>query len=144
MQRVAALREERLEGHQTFIEFMTRRFDPAMRTTASTDARLQALAERAIRAGDLLRTLVDVARSAQNQKLLESMDRRADLALRLQHTVEGLSVVAISYYAVGLTLYLLGPLAEEVGKAWLTAAVTPIVAGVAWLRLRRVRRRLGH
>ena len=143
-QRVAALREERFEGRQTFTEFMTRRFDPAMRTAASTDARLQALAERAIRAGDLLRTLVDVARSAQNQKLLESMDRRADLALRLQHTVEGLSVVAISYYAVGLTLYLLGPLAEKVGKAWLAAAVTPVVVGVAWLALRRVRRRLGH
>ncbi len=72
------------------------------------------------------------------------MDRPADLALRLQHTVEELSVVAISYYAVGLTLYLLGPLAEEVGKAWLAAAVTPVVVGVAWLALRRVRRRLGH
>ena len=58
--------------------------------------------------------------------------------------MEELSVVEISYYAVGLTLYLLGPLAEEVRKAWLTAAVTPVVVSVAWLALRRVRRRLGH
>ena len=40
------------------------------------------------------------------------MDRRSDTALRLQKTVEGLSVVAISYYAVNLVVYLIGPLAE--------------------------------
>ena len=68
-----------------------------------------------MRAGELLRTRVDVERSAQNQKLLESMDRRADLALRLQETVEGLSVVAISYYAVSLASYLVYPLAEPLG-----------------------------
>lgn len=141
-QRVEVLREEGFEGRQTLEEFMTRRFDPAMRTAASADARLQAMADRAIRAGDLLRTRVDVERSAQNQRLLESMDRRADQALRLQHTVEGLSVVAISYYAVGLALYLLGPLAEEVGKAWVAAAVTPLVVLATWLGLRRVRKAL--
>lgn len=147
MQRVAVLREERFEGRQTLQEFMTRRFEPSMRTVASTDARIQAMAERSIRAGDLLRTRVDVERSAQNQRLLESMDRRADLQLRLQHTVEGLSTVAISYYAVGLALYLLGPLAEAVGKVWLAAAVTPLVVLATWLGIRRVRRSLdagGH
>ncbi len=101
-QRIDVLREERFEGRQTFGEFMMRRFDPAMRTVKATERRLQAMADRAMRAGDLLRTRVDVERSAQNQKLLESMDRRADLQLRLQKTVEGLSVVAISYYAVNL------------------------------------------
>ncbi|MCB1405337.1 MAG: DUF3422 family protein, partial [Rhodobacteraceae bacterium] len=58
---------------------------------------------------------VEVARSAQNQSLLQSMDRRADLQLRLQHTVEGLSVVAISYYAVGLMANLALPFAEPFG-----------------------------
>ena len=140
--RVAALREERFEGRQTLAEFMARRFDPAMRTAASAGARLGAMAARAVRAGDLLRTRVDVERSAESRALLASMDRRADLALRLQHTVEGLSVVAISYYAVGLSLYLLGPLAHEVGKAWLGALVTPVVVVAVWLGLRRVRRRL--
>ena len=139
-QRIEALREERFEGRQTLAEFMARRFDPAMRTVASTRARLQATAERAKRAGDLLRTRVDVERSAQNQRLLESMDRRADLQLRLQHTVEGLSVVAISYYAVGLVLYLLGPLTHAFDKAWLAAGVTPLVVAATWLGLRRVRR----
>jgi hypothetical protein len=81
---------------------MMRRYDPAMRTVKSSESRLQGMAERAQRAAELLRTRVDVERSAQNQKLLESMDKRADLQLRLQRTVEGLSVVAISYYAVNL------------------------------------------
>lgn len=141
-QRIAALREERSGGRQTFAEFMLRRYDPAMRTVESTDGRLRGLAERAQRAAELLRTQVDVARSRENQALLASMDRRADLQLRLQHTVEGLSVVAISYYAVSLASYLLAPFAEDlgVGETVLKAGLVPIVLGLAWLGLRRVRR----
>ncbi|WP_299640099.1 DUF3422 domain-containing protein [uncultured Ruegeria sp.] len=143
-QRIEVLREQRFEGGQNFADFMMRRYDPAIRTVKSTERRLQALSDRAIRAGELLRTRVDVERSAQNQALLESMDRRADLALRLQHTVEGLSVVAISYYAVSLVSYLLYPLtASGISKGMLTAAVTiPVVTGV-WYAVRRIRKRLG-
>ena len=113
------MREERFEGRQSFGEFMMRRFDPAMRTVKSAERRLQAMAERAIRAGNLLRTRVDVERSAQNQDLLASMDRRADAQLRLQRTVEGLSVVAISYYAVNLVRYMAYPFAPEGwSQAW--------------------------
>jgi uncharacterized membrane-anchored protein len=140
-QRILALREERLSGRQTFGEFMMRRYDPAMRTVKSTDARLASMAERAQRAAELLRTRVDVERSAQNQKLLESMDRRADLALRLQHTVEGLSVVAISYYAVSLAGYVAGPLLEGWGleKPWAMALLTPLVIVAVWGMVRRIR-----
>ncbi|WP_246849411.1 DUF3422 family protein [Rubellimicrobium arenae] len=144
LQRIEALREARFGGRPTFGEFMQRRFDPAMRTAGSTERRLQAMSARALRAGDLLRTRVDVERSAQNQRLLESMDRRADLALRLQHTVEGLSVVAVSYYGVGLAMYLLGPLEKFAGfeKPVLAAVVAPVVVGVTWLGLRKARRSL--
>ena len=142
--RIEVLREERFEGRQTFSEFMTRRFDPAMRTVRSVERRLEAMADRAIRAGDLLRTRVDVERSAQNQVLLESMDRRADLALRLQETVEGLSVVAISYYAVSLAGYLLYPLAGalEISKGTLTALITLPVVAIVWWLIRRIRARV--
>ena len=140
--RIAALREERISGRQTFAEFMARRYDPAMRTVKSAEARLTQMAERAERAAELLRTRVDVDRSAQNQKLLESMDRRADLALRLQHTVEGLSVVAISYYAISLAAYAVYPLTEalQVSKGAALAVLTPLVILGVWLALRRVRR----
>jgi len=141
-QRIEVLREKRFLGRQTFGEFMMRRFDPAMRTIKSTERRLQQMTERAIRAGDLLRTRVDVDRSAQNQQLLESMDERAALQLRLQKTVEGLSVVAISYYAVNLVVYLLAPIAEaaELSKALVAGlAVLPVVL-LVWLIVRRIRK----
>ncbi|MZQ88254.1 DUF3422 family protein [Frigidibacter albus] len=142
LQRIEVLREMRFEGRQTFGEFFMRRYDPAMRTVKSAERRLVQMAERATRAGELLRTRVDVERSAQNQRVLESMDRRADLHLRLQHTVEGLSVVAISYYAVSLAAYLLLPFAEaaHLPKTLLTAALVPLVVGAVWLMVRRIRK----
>jgi len=140
-QRIAVLREERFQGRQTFSEFMMRRYDPAMRTVKSSARRLESMTARATRAADLLRTRVEVGRSAQNQRLLESMDRRAELQLRLQHTVEGLSVVAISYYAVSLVSYLLYPVAEALGlsKGTMTAAAVVPVVLVVWLMIRRIR-----
>ncbi|WP_103256051.1 DUF3422 family protein [Tabrizicola aquatica] len=143
-QRIEVLREQRIEGRQTFGEFMMRRYDPAMRTVKSAESRLKAMAERAERAAELLRTRVDVERSAQNQKLLESMDRRADLQLRLQRTVEGLSTVAISYYAVNLAAYLLEPLAHRfhVSHGALLAGLVPVVVLGVWLMVRRIRNHL--
>ncbi len=142
-QRIEVLREQRFDGRQSFADFMMRRYDPAIRTVKSTERRLQALSDRAIRAGELLRTRVDVERSAQNQALLESMDRRADLALRLQHTVEGLSVVAISYYAVSLVSYLLYPVTKTgISKGMLTAIVTIPVVLIVWFAIRQIRKRL--
>jgi uncharacterized membrane-anchored protein len=140
-QRIEALREARVQGRQTFGEFMMRRYDPAMRTVKSAETRLRSMSERAMRAAELLRTRVDVERSAQNQKLLESMDRRADLALRLQHTVEGLSVVAVSYYAVSLAAYVAYPVTEGIGlsKGLTMAILTPLVVAGVWLLLRRIK-----
>lgn len=144
MDRIGALRESRFMGRQMLTEFMRRRYQPAMRTVKSNEARLSTMIDRAARAGELLRTRVDVERSAQNQELLERMDRRADLQLRLQHTVEGLSVVAISYYAVGLLSYALYPLAHalKIEKAYLIAGLTPVAVLIVWWAMRQVRRRL--
>lgn len=145
-QRVEVLREARFDGRQTLREFMMRRFDPAMRTVNATEIQLANLAERATRAANLMRTQVDVERSAQNQKVLESMDKRADLQLRLQETVEGLSVVAISYYAVSLAAYLAYPVAEPLGvsKGELTAALVVPVVLLVWLLVRRIRNRVSR
>lgn len=140
--RITVLREERIRGRQLYSEFMTRRFDPAMRTCRSAERRLRELSNRVARASDLLSTRVNVAVEAQNQALLESMDRRAAVQLRLQQTVEGLSVVAISYYAVSLGAYFLAPIAKLAGvdKAWAVATLTPVVIGVVWLMIRRLRK----
>lgn len=143
-QRIDVLREQRFQELQTFNEFMMRRFDPAMRTVESTQERLSRMSERAQRASDLLRTRVDVERSAQNQDLLTSMDKRADLQLRLQRTVEGLSVVAISYYAVNLVLYVSGPLGKTFGlsKTSMAAIATPLVLLGVWWIIKRIHKHL--
>lgn len=148
-QRIEVLREERCQGRQTFGEFMMRRFDPAMRTCRSAERRLNELARRAGRTANLLRTRVDVARAAQNVEVLRRMDERAALQLRLQETVEGLSIVAISYYAVNLAANLLKPLASQAGvaEAWVYAGLTPLVVALVWASMRRIRKRItrrGH
>lgn len=140
-QRVEILRESRYRGYQTFGEFMTRRFDPAMRTVTSFQTRLEAMAKRASRAAELLRTRVDVERSKQSQDVLKSMDQRAELQLRLQKTVEGLSVVAVSYYAVNLGLFMLAP--TGIPKMWLGAGLTPIVVLGVFMMVKRIKSRLG-
>ncbi len=142
--RIQVLRETRFQGRQTLAEFMQRRFDPAMRTVKAAETRLAGMSERAIRAARLLSTQVEVARSAQNQELLKSMDRRADLQLRLQKTVEGLSVVAISYYGVNLAANVVMPAAEPLGlgRTGVLAALTPVVILLVWLLVRRVRKML--
>lgn len=144
-QRGEELRETRLPGLQTPTDFLVRRFEPAMATCDAVGARLSSVSERIARASGLLRTRVDIERERQNQALLEAMNRRAKLQLHLQQTVEGLSVAAISYYAVGLVGYLFKA-AQKVGvpiEAELAAGVAaiPIVAGVWWL-MRGVRMKL--
>ncbi|HKK37320.1 MAG TPA: DUF3422 domain-containing protein [Paracoccaceae bacterium] len=143
-ERIEALREERMGGRQTVGEFMQRRYDPAMRTCKAAERRLEELSTRAARIADLLRTRVDVAIGAQNQSLLASMNRRADLQLRLQKTVEGLSVVAISYYAVSLLAYVLDPVATATGisEEVLTAGLVPIVFLGVLAMVRRLRREI--
>jgi uncharacterized membrane-anchored protein len=103
--RIRELREARIRGVQTFLEFIERRLAPAMATCRAAAARQESLSQRVARVNQLLATRVDISREAQNQLLLESMNRRAQAQLRLQQTVEGLSVAAITYYIVGLVGY---------------------------------------
>lgn len=105
--RIEALRETRVEGVSTVHEFMGRRLAPAMDTCQAIAERLDRLSGRVSRAASLLRSRVDLALEAQNRDLLDSMNRRTRLQLRLQATVESLSVVVLSYYTVGLIHYVL-------------------------------------
>lgn len=143
--RINELREGRLEGLQTFKGFTERRLAPAMNTCRAVSQRQQGLSERVTRATQLLSTRIDMTREGQNQALLESMNRRAATQLRLQTTVEGLSVAAVTYYVVGLVNYLakgLESLHAPVNASVITVISVPLVAlGVAYA-VRRVRRRV--
>lgn len=143
--RIREIREVRVEGIQPLWEFMERRLEPAMRTCETMRARLNGLAQRVARASELLRTSVDVTLAAQNRNLLGSMNRRAQVQLRMQQTVEGLSIVAITYYASSVIGHFAAGL-ESAGLNLSGEAIgglsVPIVALVAWLGLRNVHRRL--
>ena len=141
--RIVELREIRIEGLPTMGEFMDRRLAPAIRTCEAVESRLHALSQRVARASDLLRTRVEIAVEGQNAELLLSMDKRAQLQLRLQETVEGLSVVAISYYLVGIVGYAakgLKGLGKKVDPDLLVGLMIPIVIAFVWSGVRRIRK----
>lgn len=145
--RIVELRERRVEGIQTFREFMERRLAPAMRTCEAVGERLESLSTRVARSGDLLRARVSLALERQNQDLLQSMDRRARLQLRLQETVEGLSVVVLSYYSVSLVGYALKALKAgglHIDVELLTGVAIPFVVGAVFMGIRWLRRRLAR
>jgi len=141
--RIDELREQRIEGLQTFREFTDRRLAPAMGTCRAVFERQDSLSRRVARATQLLSTRVDIAREQQNQAVLESMNRRARLQLRLQQTVEGLSVAAITYYVVGL----IGHAAKGTRSLGLPldpdlvmAGSIPVILILATLGVHRIRR----
>ena len=143
--RIEELRERRIEGVPTINEFMQRRLMPAMNTCSSTDSRQKALAERIANTNSLLRTRVGIRQEQQNNQILQSMNTRAAQQLRLQQAVEGLSVIAVYYYLVGLISYAVKAL-KAAGlnlNADLTiGAALLVLAVVVWLALKRLQKKL--
>jgi uncharacterized membrane-anchored protein len=143
--RIAELGEERVPNCQRIGVFLDRRFSPAMTTCSAVTERIAGLAERSERASNLLRTRVDIALESQNQQLLRSMEQRAKQQLRLQETVEGFSVVAISYYLIGIAAKLidgLGAYAQGIDTKLLGIISIPLVVAAVWFAVRRLRRRI--
>ena len=148
-QRISELREQPIPGTQTIGEFMRRRLSPAMATVAATERRLSSLSERVARASALLRTRVDIAAEGQNQQLLEKLTRGQELQLRLQSTVEGLSIAAISYYVISLLLYgakALKSVGVPIHPELAAGALIPVVLWSVWRTTRRIHEKLhaGH
>jgi uncharacterized membrane-anchored protein len=142
--RLNTIGERKVEGFPTWSSFLTRRMQPAMRTCITTEERQATLSQKLARAANLLRTRVDVELERQNRDLLTSMNERTRLQLRLQATVEGLSVAAISYYVVGLFGYLVKGAHDEglpVNISLATALFVPVAVAAIWLVVRRIRRR---
>ena len=144
-QRLQTIGERKLGGLPTWSSFLARRMKPALRTCVTIDARQSNLSLKLARAANLLRTRVDVELEQQNQELLKSMNARTKLQLRLQATVEGLSVAAITYYVVGLFGYLIEA-AHESGKLtaepnMIKAAFVPVAAFAIWWTVRSIRRK---
>jgi len=150
--RLATVREHAVPGFPTWQQYLDRRMAPAMRTCATVEERQAHLSAKLARAADLLRTRVDVEMEQQNRDLLASMNERTRLQLRLQRTVEGLSVAAISYYVASLVHLMAEGIHEggldarlgfhlEPGVA--TALAVPLAVLFVWSMVRRIRRAHG-
>ena len=145
--RMSRLDVVRIRGHQTLVDFTERRLTPAVRTCESFLKRSESLSQQAAWASSVLRMRIETALEHQNRDLLDSMNRRAQVQLKLQQTVEGLSVIAISYYAIGILGYMLKAVSHY-QPAWdptvLSGIASPFVVIGVWLMLRALHRTLAH
>jgi uncharacterized membrane-anchored protein len=142
--RLQTVGERPVAGFTTWSSFLARRMAPAMRTCTALEERQANLSTKLARAANLLRTRVDVELERQNSSLLQSMNRRTQLQLQLQATVEGLSVAAISYYVVGLFVYIVHGANDaglRISPSLATAAFVPVAVLLIWWIVRRIRRR---
>jgi uncharacterized membrane-anchored protein len=143
-ERIKTLAETAIPGFEALGFFLERRLAPAMRTCQSVEERQANLSRKLTRANSLVRSWIDVELERQNGALLSAMNRRAELQLRLQQTVEGLSVAAISYYVVGLFGYLAKALGHDIlpiDPGVLTGLFVPIAVIGVWLTVRRIRKK---
>ncbi|WOJ92078.1 DUF3422 domain-containing protein [Congregibacter variabilis] len=145
--RLAELSEAQKGSAPRYTTFLQKTLMPAMRTCEAAERRTQELAQRVTRATQLLDSMVDMDQKKQNQAILESLAERANLQLRLQQSVEGFSIFAITYYAVGLLGYLFKSgktLGLAVDPDLLTGITAPAVLVVVWLSVRSIKNRLKH
>jgi len=145
LQRMEELKEDEINGHMTLQEFLMRRITPAVKTCQTAANHLEDISRRVNRASDLLRTRVEMLLQEQNQKLLKSMNRRAFIQMRLQQTVEGLSVAAISYYGMQLFETMLSSLPSlgiEYNHELVSGFAVPVVIGLVFVSTRIIHHRL--
>ena len=144
--RLDMLREQRLPTFRTLKQFHVRRFIPAFHTCMSVVKRKEDLSKRISRTTELLNSRLQLSLELQNQRLLASMDKRSALQLRLQQTVEGLSVVAMTYYSMNLIKLLIAPLPIEqyllMSKTMALAIITPFIFTGALMLVKRIRNKL--
>jgi len=148
-ERLDELAPQPIPGFVSLTEFTRRRFLPAVRTCAAFARRERQVAARAGQFTALLRTRIETRIENQNGALLASLERSAKHQLRLQHLVEGLSVVGISYYATALLGHVLEGAESLVhfDARLVVGLLTPVVIALTWTALRRARRKLalgGH
>ena len=144
--RLKGIGEKSLQDYPSWTAFLTRRLNPAIQTCVNTEARQADLSRKLTRAAQLLRTRVDTEVEAQNGALLRQMGERMHLQLRLQQTVEGLSVAAITYYISSVLNHLFEGAEKaglEIDPTIATAIVIPFVAVFVWWTVRRIRKKHG-
>ena len=143
-QRLDQLRAHGLEGYVGIRHFLKRRLTPAVSTAETVMRRRSELADQIDERAQLLRTQLQLNLQSQTRDLLASLDQSAVRQIRLQSAVEGLSTVAIAYYGVGLISPMIEPFVDPAMRDWVKAGVAPVIIGLVWWTLSRIRNRVGH
>lgn len=145
-ERIAELHESRTGDCQQLGTFIAQRFRPTVRYCESTDQRLTRIGGAVAHLGNLLQARVQVDMEEQNSQILQSLSTRADTQIKIQKAVEGLSIIAISYYLFSLfKLLYQGILTLGVDWSPRTALLTSmpvaaIIIGAIAYRIRNARR----
>jgi uncharacterized membrane-anchored protein len=140
--RLEGLREGPTALGSTIGRYLSNRVDPALATCLAIEKRLETLTDKIERAIELLNVRIGLDLQIQNKSVLETIASTAQSQFRLQATVEGLSVIAISYYALGILSYVLaGPLEfAHFDKTLAVSIAAPVTILIVWWAVRRVRR----
>lgn len=146
-ERLGELRESHVGDCQRLGIFIERRFKPTVRYCAVTEQRLEQLAESVANLGDLLQARVQVEMEEQNSEILNSLNARADTQIKIQRAVEGLSIIAITYYLLSLFklfysgLHVMG---ADISARDAMLAMTPLALCVLLFILIRIRKAKEH
>ncbi|MCU1720631.1 DUF3422 domain-containing protein [Pseudomonas sp. 5P_5.1_Bac1] len=144
-ERLTELREGNVEDYQRLGVFIERRFKPTVRYCAATEQRLDHLAKGVANLGDLLQARVQVDMEEQNAEILRSLAARAESQIKIQRAVEGLSIIAITYYLLSLFKLLyagLDTLGAHIAPRDALLGLAPVVGlmlGVILLRIRKAK-----
>jgi len=140
--RISRLDEVSIAEFTTIERYLANRVDPAVSTCTALEKRLNALTAKLERSTELVSARISLGIETQNQAVLDTISRTGRSQYRLQQTVEGLSIIAISYYALALIGYVIEGFAPElpIGKAPLLALAAPVVLAIVWIAISRLRR----
>lgn len=144
--RIMTLTEQEYGDLQTISGFLRSRLEPARATIQSVEKRQATLTDDISRTLTLLRTRIEIEMNVGNQALLKSLDGRYKQQLLISQAVEGLSTIAITYYAIGLLSYFLKAFDKAgqlpVSYTIILAVAVPVIMFAVWYSVRRLRLKL--
>lgn len=141
--RLDRIEENQSEKHTTITRYLSNRMEPALATCEAVEKRQHSLSHKIARTIQLLDARINVDIQSQNKEVLASISQTARSQYKLQSTVEGLSTIAITYYALGIIGYFLTGVADylPLSKSLALALLSPLVLLATWSGIRAIKNR---
>ena len=141
--RLERIEEDKSETHTSITRYLSNRIEPALATCRAVEKRQRTLSDKIAQSIQLLDARINVDIQSQNKSVLTSISKTAKSQYRLQSTVEGLSTIAISYYALGIIGYVISGFVNylPVSKNLALAMIAPLVLFASWSGIRMIKNR---